>query len=148
MCGRYDFSPQGFTDLRIRWNLDIDFPPVEARFNIAPSQQAPVIINADARKSAELLQWGLVPSWAKEPSIGTRMINARCESLMEKASFKNLLERRRCLVPACGFYEWRKEGKGKVPMRFKLKSGQPFAFAGLWDFWKKPDGKFLNTFTI
>jgi putative SOS response-associated peptidase YedK len=71
MCGRYDFSPKGFADLRIRWNLDIDFPPVEPRFNIASSQQAPVIINADARKSAELLQWGLVPSWAKEPSIGT-----------------------------------------------------------------------------
>ena len=75
------------------------------------------------------------------------MINARCESLTEKARFKNLLERRRCLVPACGFYEWRKDSKDKVPMRFKLKSAEAFTFAGLWDSWRKPDRSFLNTFT-
>jgi len=148
MCGRYDFSRKEFSDLRIRWNLDRSFPPIEPRYNIAPSQEAPVIINADGGKGVEFLQWGLVPWWAKDPSIGNRTINARRETLAQKASFKHLLERRRCLVPACGFYEWRKEGKEKIPMRFKLKSGEPFAFAGLWDSWRKPDGKFLNTFTI
>jgi putative SOS response-associated peptidase YedK len=148
MCGRYDFSRKEFSDLRIRWNLDEEFPLLKPRYNIAPNQDAPVIINAGGEKSVELLQWGLVPLWAKEPAFGNRMINARSEGLTEKASFRSLLERRRCLVPACGFYEWRKEGKEKVAMRFKLRSGEPFVFAGLWDFWRKPDGKFLNTFTI
>ena len=148
MCGRYDFSRKEFSDLRIRWNLDRSFPPLEPRYNIAPSQQAPVVINADGGKGVALLQWGLVPWWAKDPSIANRTINAKCESLAQKATFKHLLEQRRCIVPACGFYEWRKEGKEKVAMRFKLKSGEPFAFAGLWDSWRKPDGKFLTTFTI
>lgn len=91
---------------------------------------------------------GLVPSWAKDISIGNRMINARAETLAEKPSFRRLLNIRRCLVLADGFYEWRKEGKGKVPMWFKLKTSEPFVFAGLWDVWKKADGEMLRTYTV
>jgi putative SOS response-associated peptidase YedK len=90
----------------------------------------------------------LIPVWAKDPAIGNKMINARAETLAEKPSFKWLLGKRRCLVLADGFYEWRKEGKRKVPMRFKLKSGEPFTFAGPWDSWKQPDGNLLRTYTI
>jgi putative SOS response-associated peptidase YedK len=92
--------------------------------------------------------WGLIPHWAADPSIGNRTINARAETLTELPSFKSLVNRGRCIIPADGFYEWRKEGKGKIPMRFKLKSGEPFAFAGLWDSWKQPDGSLLRTYTI
>ena len=95
-----------------------------------------------------MMQWGLVPSWARDPSIGNRMINARAETLAEKPSFKRLIGKRRCLVLADGFYEWRKEGKGKVPMRFVLRGGELFSFAGLWDSWEKPDGVELQSFTI
>ena len=95
-----------------------------------------------------MMQWGLVPSWAKDPSIGNKMINARAETLAEKPSFKGLIGKRRCLVLADGFYEWRKEGKGKIPMRFTLRGGEPFSFAGLWDSWKKPAGGELFSFTI
>jgi putative SOS response-associated peptidase YedK len=90
----------------------------------------------------------LIPSWAKDPAIGNKMINARAETLAEKPSFKRLLKGRRCLVLADGFFDWRKEGRSKVPMRFKLKSSEAFTFAGLWDAWKQPDGRVLRTYTI
>ena len=121
---------------------------LKPRYNIAPTQEAPVIVQANGKRTLELFRWGLIPWWAKDPAIGNRMINARAETLAEKPAFKNLLGKRRCLVLADGFYEWRKEGKGKVPMRFKLKSGEPFTFAGLWDSWKQPDGSLLRTYTI
>ncbi len=94
------------------------------------------------------MHWGLIPSWAKDPSIGNKMINARAETLLEKPSFKRLVGKRRCLVLTDGFYEWRKEGKRKVPMRMLLKTRELFAFAGLWDRWKKPDGNEFQSFTI
>ncbi len=148
MCGRYTYYPGEFHDLRIRWTLDNEFPSLRPRYNIAPSQQAPVIANIDGNNRLEMFQWGLVPSWAKDPTIGNRMINARAETLAEKPSFKRLLKSRRCLVLADGFYEWRREAKSKVPMRFKLKTGEPFVFAGLWDIWKQPQGEILRTYTI
>lgn len=106
-----------------------------------------MIIN-DGRISVKLMQWGLVPSWAKDPAIGDWMINARAETLTEKPSFKRLVGKKRCLVLTDGFYEWRKEGKRKIPMRFVLKSREPFAFAGLWDSWRKPEGDELQSYTI
>ena len=130
MCGRYTYFPSEFSDLRLTWNVDEIFG-LTPRYNIAPTQEAPVIVQADGKRTVELFRWGLIPWWAKDPAIGNRMINARGETLAEKPAFKDLLGKRRCLVLADGFYEWRKEGKGKVPMRFKLKSGEPFAFAGL-----------------
>jgi putative SOS response-associated peptidase YedK len=109
----------------------------------------PVIIRTEDRNEVKHMRWGLVPSWAQDPSIGQRMINARADTLLEKASFKQLVARRRCLVPADGFYEWRREGKRKVPMWVRLKSHEPFAFAGLWDSWLDRDsGSELYTFTI
>jgi putative SOS response-associated peptidase YedK len=148
MCGRYTYFPGEFSDLRLTWKVDSEIPLLKPRYNIAPSQEGPVIVEGDGKRSIELFQWGLIPSWSKDPTIGNKMINARAETLAEKPSFKRLLRGRRCLVLSDGFYEWRKEGKRKVPMRFKLKSAEPFTFAGLWDSWKKPDGKILRTYTI
>jgi putative SOS response-associated peptidase YedK len=124
MCGRYTYFPGEFSDLRLTWQVDEDIPLLKPRYNIAPSQEAPVIVEADRKRTIELFQWGLIPSWAKDPAIGNKMINARAETLAEKPSFKRLFKSRRCLVLADGFYEWRKEGKRKVPMRFRLKSGE------------------------
>ena len=149
MCGRYTYFPREFSDLRLTWNVDEVFGlDLKPRYNIAPTQQAPVIVQAAGKPTLELFRWGLIPWWAKDPAIGNRMINARAETLAEKPAFKDLVEKRRCLVLADGFYEWRTEGKGKVPMRFKLKSGEPFTFAGLWDSWKQPDGNLIRTYTI
>jgi len=94
------------------------------------------------------MRWGLVPSWAPDVSIGNRMINARAETIMEKPGFKKLLEKRRCLIPADGFYEWRREGNHKVPIWIHLKKKEPFVFAGLWDAWRDPEGETLYSFTI
>lgn len=146
MCGRYT-QTKGPYDIRLQLNVDDFLREITPRYNIAPGQQAPVIVN-EGRVSLRLMQWGLVPSWAKDPAIGNKMINARAETLTEKPSFKRLIGKRRCLVLTDGFYEWRKEGKRKVPMRFVLKSREPFAFAGLWDSWRKPDGTELQSYTI
>jgi len=124
-------------------------PLLKPRYNLAPGQEAPVVIYEDS-KILRLMQWGLVPSWAKEASIGYKMINARAETLTQKPSFKKSFKQRRCLVLADGFYEWRKGtgGRTKIPLRFVLKNREPFAFAGLWDTWQKPDGDLLHSFTI
>jgi putative SOS response-associated peptidase YedK len=148
MCGRYTYFPGEFSDLRLTWKVDGEILLLKPRYNIAPGQEAPVIVETNGKRSIELFQWGLNPSWAKDPAIGNKMINVRTETLAEKPSFKRLLKGHRCLVLADSFYEWRKEAKRKVPMRFKLKSGDPFTFAGLWDSWKQPDGKILRTYTI
>ena len=94
------------------------------------------------------MHWGLIPSWAKDPTIGNRMINARAETLTEEPAFKHLVGSRRCIIPADGFYEWRKEGRRKVPMWVHLKSREPFGLAGLWDVWRKPGGGKVESFTI
>jgi SOS response associated peptidase (SRAP) len=95
------------------------------------------------------MRWGLVPSWSQDPSIGNRMINARAETLLEKPSFKKLVGTKRCVIPADGFYEWRREGNCKVPVWIHLKKREPFVFAGLWDYWRDQDrGKDLYSFTI
>jgi putative SOS response-associated peptidase YedK len=147
MCGRYTYFPREFANLRVRWNLE-EIALVAPRYNIAPSQEAPVVVLAGPKRKMEMFRWGLVPSWAKDPAIGNKMINARAETLSERSSFKELLMTRRCLILADGFYEWRREGARKFPLRFKLKSGEPFAFAGLWDSWRQPDGRLLRSYTI
>jgi putative SOS response-associated peptidase YedK len=120
------------------------------RFNIAPSQNVPVVVVEHDARVLKLMRWGLVPFWAKDASVGYKMINARAETITEKASFKNALKNKRCLVLASGFYEWVKNQKRnrKIPLYFRLKSREPFAFAGLWDEWKQPDGDKLFSFTI
>ena len=109
----------------------------------------PVIIRNEDGNKIKSMRWSLVPSWSQDPSVGQHRINARGETLLEKPSFKNLVPTRRCLVPADGFYEWRRDGKRKVPMWIHLKKREPFAFAGLWDYWRDPAGdKELYSFTI
>jgi putative SOS response-associated peptidase YedK len=141
MCGRYALTTPASVIAHL-FHLGVlqDYLP---RWNIAPTQLAPVI-RAD-RETGErrltMLRWGLVPYWAKDASIGSKMINARSETLAEKAVFRNLLERRRCVVPADAFYEWRKPaapGETKQPFALRLNDDQPFCFAGLWDRWKGP----------
>jgi putative SOS response-associated peptidase YedK len=148
MCGRFG-ATFSYRDIKIRWNLYGELSGFAPRYNIAPSQDVPVIMRNQGRNELKPMRWGLVPSWAQDPSIGQRMINARSETLLEKPSFKQLVASRRCLVPADGFYEWRREGNRKVPMWITLKSREPFAFPGLWDCWVDRDsGSQLYTFTI
>ncbi len=120
-----------------------------ARYNVAPTQDVVAVMN-DGGRHLEMLRWGLIPVWAKEESIGSRMINARAETLAEKSSFKRLLHNRRCLIVADGFYEWAKEPgtKSKTPMYITLKGHELFAFAGLWDSWRSDSGEQLRTCTI
>jgi len=135
MCGRFTLMIDP-ADLRDAFP-GLTFPESMApRYNIAPSQPIAVVAN-NGKNVVEFFKWGLVPSWAKDPSIGNRMINARAESLADKPSFRAAYKRRRCLILADSFYEWRQEpgSKSKTPMLIKFKSGQPFAFAGLWEAW-------------
>jgi len=148
MCGRFVLVADP-NAIQQAFNLDpagvVDFAP---RYNIAPTQLVPVITN-EQPKRLSLLKWGLVPSWAKEEAIGNKMINARADGIAEKPSFRNALKRRRCLVPASGFYEWQKgEGKAKTPMFIHLQDQDVFAMAGLWEVWNNPQGDEVHTFTI
>jgi putative SOS response-associated peptidase YedK len=129
---------------------DYTFPaPFARRFNIAPTQPILGIPN-DGKNQANFFLWGLIPSWAKDPAIGGRLINARAETLAEKPSFRGSFKYKRCLVLADGFYEWQTQpgSKIKIPHFIYLKSHQPFAFAGLWDEWQPPDGGLVRTATI
>jgi len=146
MCGRYSLYK---LEPLVRLFPSLAFPPVlKPRYNIAPTQPILALAN-DHPTQFDYFVWGLIPSWAKDRSIGNRMINARAESLAEKPAFRTALQRRRCLIPADGFYEWRKEPDGtKTPMYLRLKSGDPFMFAGLWDQWHGPNGEELRSCTI
>jgi putative SOS response-associated peptidase YedK len=148
MCGRYTLATQ-LDLLADRFGFETGSVSYQPRYNVAPGQDMPVVISDGGGRLA-MMRWGLVPYWAREESIGYRMINARAETLAEKPSFKKSLQSRRCLVLADGFYEWRKQlpGKRKTPMRFVLRNRRPFGFAGLWDSWRQPDGEPLRTFTI
>jgi putative SOS response-associated peptidase YedK len=146
MCGRYTLTIDEAMAMD-RFDLDASEAAHTPRFNIAPTQAVPVVLN-EAPRRLSVARWGLIPSWAKDPAIGSRMINARAETLAEKASFRAAFKRRRCLVLADGFYEWRKDGTAKTPMYARLKTGEPFALAGLWEVWKPPEGDALRTCTI
>jgi putative SOS response-associated peptidase YedK len=147
MCGRFS-ATFSFRDIVARWNLSAHFE-LAPRYNIAPSQSVPVIVRGEKGNEARVMKWGLVPSWAGDASIGNRIINARAETLLEKPSFKKLVSQRRCLIPADGFYEWRRDGNRKIPVWIHLKKNEPFAFAGLWDCWRDFDaGSELYSFTI
>lgn len=146
MCGRYSISADP-EKLAERFNVAVPEEVAQPHYNAAPTQELPVLID-DGKRHIELLRWGLIPRWAKDASIGNKMINARAESVAEKPGFRDAFERRRCLVLADGFFEWQKAAGGKQPIRFTLESGEPFALAGLWERWKRPDGEELRTFTI
>jgi putative SOS response-associated peptidase YedK len=126
---------------------DLDWVP---RYNVAPGQEIAVVRQA-ANRPARLLstmRWGLIPSWAKEPSVGYKMINARSETVAVRPSFREPVQSQRCLIPADGFYEWRREVKQKLPFCFTLTDDSVFAFAGLWDRWRSPQGQFIESCTI
>jgi len=115
--------------------------------NVSPGQLVPVVTDLVTR-NVEMFKWGLIPAWAKDPKIGYKMFNARAETLTEKPSFRVPLARKRCLILADGFYEWKLEGDKKNPYLFTLKDRAPFTFAGLWDTWKDPEGRLVNSCTI
>ncbi len=146
MCGRYTLTADA-ESIQQAFKLDTVDGWREPRFNIAPSQQAPVISNRDPGQLSAM-KWGLAPPWAKDPKIGYRMINARAETVAEKPAFRAAFKRRRCLIPADGYFEWAKRGKQKTPMYISHTERDLFAFAGLWESWKQPDESWLNTYTI
>ena len=146
MCGRYVLDADGKAIQQI-FNLENE-PVVEPHYNIAPSQPVMVITNQDPKHTTHH-QWGLIPSWAKDPKIGHKMINARSETAHQKPSFRAAFKRRRCLIPATGFYEWAKmEGGRKAPHLIYVGDHELFAFAGLWEIWQSPQGEEIRTCTI
>lgn len=148
MCGRFTLTADS-TQLQQSFP-DFSFPAGDGpRFNVAPSQPVLALPN-DAKLTADYFVWGLIPSWAKDPQIGSRLINARAETLGEKPSFRGSYKYKRCLIFADGFYEWKSEpgSKTKIPHFIRLETGKPFALAGLWDEWLSPDGSQVKSCTI
>ena len=137
MCGRYTLTAPSESLAEMLPRLEIT-DGISPRYNIAPTQEVAVVPN-NGEKRMQYFRWGLIPSWAKDPKIGNRMINARSETLAEKPSFRTAYKRRRCLVLADGYYEWRGEGDGgpKTPYYIRMESEKPFAFAGLWESWRQ-----------
>ncbi len=149
MCGRFTLF-HSIQDIAKTFHVEVPTSmEATARYNVAPTQDVVAIMNDDPIHLTRV-RWGLIPAWAKEESIGSRMINARAETLAEKPSFKRLLHSKRCLIVADGFYEWMQEpgSKLKAPMYINFKNNEPFAFAGLWDSWKRSDGEHIRTCTI
>jgi len=149
MCGRYRLSrrKQLIEEYFDTSPWEDDWSP---RYNIAPTQPVPVIRQhpKEPVRQISLMKWGLIPHWAKDPSIATGTINAKSETAAEKPAFRDPLKFRRCLIPADGFYEWKKVGTSKQPFCFEVNEGELFAFAGLWDGWKNPDGQWIRTCSI
>jgi len=157
MCGRYAFFTPIEAVARLFGAVEYPADGLAPRYNIAPTQQVPVVRwSASHDRDAEtpplrvlsLARWGLVPSWAKDPAIGNRMINARGETASEKPAFRAAFRQRRCLVPADGFFEWQKSGSGKQPWFIRAADGQPMAFAGLWETWSPAGGEPMHSCTI
>jgi putative SOS response-associated peptidase YedK len=153
MCGRYTLTQTNPDQFVATFSLE-DPPPSDLppRYNIAPTQPIPTIVrNPDTgRNEFKIMRWGLIPSWSKDASVGSKMINARCETLVEKPSFRTALNKRRCLVVADGFYEWKTQAGGsKQPVYITLKDHPLFGFAGLWERWTEPEsGETVTTCTI
>jgi putative SOS response-associated peptidase YedK len=139
MCSRYVFNPDHKFFFE-RWGLEVAGPALRPSYNVAPGMIMPVITHEGMAQLQEM-KWGLIPFRAKDPKFGYRTINARAEDLANKASFKVPFRNKRCLIPASGFYEWGEVAGERVPYYFKLKSGEMFAFAGLYDLWKDVEGK-------
>ncbi|MGF1465495.1 MAG: SOS response-associated peptidase [Sandaracinaceae bacterium] len=151
MCGRYTMATPA-DELIEEFEATLgDGVTLEPHYNIAPTMMAPIVVERSSGvREIGSARFGLVPHWAKDPSIGTRFLNARVETVSERSAFRDPFRRRRCLVVVDGFYEWRREGKAKVPHHFRLADGQPFALAGLWAVWTPPDraDERLLSFTI
>ncbi|HEY2494907.1 MAG TPA: SOS response-associated peptidase [Paenibacillus sp.] len=149
MCGRYSLTVT-LEELMLRYQIDaaLAVPYHHPQYNIAPTQLVVSVIHDGQNFRLGELRWGLVPSWAKDESMGSRMINARSETLKDKPAYKIPFARKRCLIPADGFYEWQKRENSKQPYRITLRSGSMFSFAGLYDTWIAPDGSKTSTCTI
>ena len=148
MCGRFAL---GWPSKNVKEHFHLpEVPKLVPRYNIAPSQDVAVIrhLTEDRPRQLDMLHWGLIPHWAKDRKIGYKMINARAETLAEKPSFRTAFKKRRCLIAADGFYEWLHSGKIKQPYHIKLKDGNLFGFAGLWESWHDPEGGRLESCTI
>jgi len=145
MCGRYSFAIEDEL-IKERFGVTVRSAIYKARYNCAPSQELAVISNSHPD---ELLcfRWGLIPFWAKNPSTGYKMINAKAETIDERPAYRNAFKKRRCLVPADGFYEWKRD-ENKIPYRIVLKNGDPFAMAGIWEKWVSSDGEIIHSFSI
>ena len=149
MCGRYSLI--FIDDLGNRFRVFNPMIGIRSRFNIAPGNEMPVIVRNDkdaGKNDIILMKWGLVPRWTRDLRGAKRPINARAETVSEKPSFANLMKNRRCLVPASGFFEWKKEGTKKIPFYLYQPESPLFAFAGLYDQWKDPEENLLMTYTI
>ena len=145
MCGRFaQKSPRAKITKKFKVE---EVPPLVERYNVAPTQTVLAVREASDGREATFLKWGLVPRWAKDPSIGNKLINARAETVTEKPSFREAFTRRRCLVPMEGFYEWARRGDRKRPFYFHMRDGEPFAVAGLWESWEGGD-ELLETCTL
>src|SRR5580704_6621758 len=147
MCGRFTLRtpPKDLVEV-FQLLRTLEMTP---RYNIAPTQPVAVVRQGATCREMSLLRWGLVPSWAKDMKIGASLINARADTIATKPSFRTAFKRRRCLIPADGFYEWKKgEGKTKQPFYIRLKKDYPFAFAGLWEHWEGPDNSAIDSCTI
>jgi putative SOS response-associated peptidase YedK len=146
MCGRYTFTsaPEAMRQL-FRYLEQPNFPP---RYNIAPTQPIAIVRLVEGERRFALVRWGLLPSWVKDPKAFSLVINARGESILDKPAFRAAMKRRRCLIPADGFYEWQKAGDRKRPFFIHAKMGTPLAFAGLWETWTGPNGEELETAAI
>ena len=147
MCGRFSLTAD-LGELVRRFEFEGDWLELEPNYNVAPTQNVLTVIDAGENRRGGFMRWGLIPHWAKNPAVGSPMINARAETVAQKPAFRDALKRRRCLVLADGFYEWQKVGRGKRPMRVVLKSREPFAFAGLWESWRNPEGDVIRSCTV
>jgi len=150
MCGRFTLTQPAY--IAAKFGLD-NFAPVEPefytpRFNVAPTQRIVVIPTRDMQREARRMRWGLIPYWAKDSKIGSNLINARAEGIATKPAFRSAFKSRRCLIPADGFYEWEQTSRGKQPYRIMLASGELFAFAGLWERWRSPEGETIESCCI
>ena len=146
MCGRFTLTTN-LGAIAARFGVARFLEEVGARYNIAPTQTV-IVVSDNGTRSLTEMRWGLIPSWAKDPAIGDRMINARAETVATKPAFRVALRKRRCLIPADGFYEWQQVGRRKQAVYITLKSREPFSFAGLWEAWTAPDGEEIKTCTI
>jgi putative SOS response-associated peptidase YedK len=147
MCGRF-FLISDLTKIAEEFVVEKILSDFKPNRNISPGQYIPVVINQNGQNILASLRWGLIPSWAKDASIGNKMINARAETIAVKPSFKNAFQKRRCLIPVDGFYEWQKSGKVKKPFSISLTSGEPFGLAGLYETWMSPEKQSIHTCTI
>lgn len=148
MCGRYSFAPE-LKIVNEHYDITVNDNDLDQNYNCAPSQQLPVVSN-DNPGALSKYHWGLIPFWAKDKKIGYKMINARGETITEKPSFRNAFKKRRCLVPADAFYEWKRMtgSKEKIPYRIFLKDQPLFSMAGIWETWKNPEGEYIRSFSI